>query len=350
MDGWLQTELTSRLKIRIPLIQAPMAGGITTPDLVSSVSETGALGSLGAAIMQPEDMRKAIRQIRDLTENPFNVNLFVLPHEQEKGHTDAFIKHVKSYEAEVGFELSTALPPPPSFEKQVAVILDEKVPVFSFTFGIPAPSIIREMQKHHIIVIGTATHLQEALALQEVGVDFIVCQGKEAGGHRGTFIGSYEDALIPTKELLLQVHGKVKIPIIAAGGIMNGKAISEMLKAGACGVQMGTAFIACPESGAPNAYKKALLEWKSRKTILTKAWSGKWARAIENRFLREMESYKQEIPPYPITQGLTAQMRKAAASHGNAEFLSLWAGENFKEARAMSVSATIRTLSSELHS
>ncbi len=340
---WPKTAFTQRGRVSLPLIQAPMAGGITTPELVAAVSKAGGVGSLGAALMQPEEIRKAIHRIRELTRRPFNVNLFSAPPLHEMANCDPFLHHLKKYEGELGFTVSTELLLLPPFEKQVEALLQEEIPIFSFTFGIPPIGIIREFQKRNTLVIGTATHVKEAFALQEAGVDFIVAQGKEAGGHRGTFL---EDALLPTLQLVQECKSQVKKPCIAAGGIMHGKEIAAALKAGAVAVQMGTAFLTCAESGAHPAYKKALLEWKKRKTILTRAFTGKWARAIENRFLREIGQV--EIPPYPIARSLMNPLQKAAAKGHNAEFMSLWAGEHFPFCEAGSAQEWIAKISLEL--
>ncbi|HSX25692.1 MAG TPA: nitronate monooxygenase [Chlamydiales bacterium] len=347
MDPWPQTLFTEKVRCALPLIQAPMAG-VTSPELVAAVSKTGAVGSLGAAMMEPEEIRKAIRQIRELTRRPFNVNLFFysLPHQVVP--FESFLKQLKHYEKEVGFSASMELKPPPSFDKQVAVLLEERVPIFSFTFGIPPVSVIRDFHRHQAIVIGTATHPKEALALQEMGVDFIVCQGKEAGGHRGTFLGSAMESLSPTFELLQETKESIKRPLIAAGGIMDGKSIRKAFEMGAEAVQMGTAFLTCHESGAHPVYKKALLEWKNRKTELTRAFTGRLARAIENRFMLDMAPLEKEIPPYPIAQSLTAPMRKAAAAIENGEFMALYAGEHFSSCQSLSAQELIARLTLEL--
>jgi nitronate monooxygenase len=318
------TEFTERAHVALPLIQAPMAGGITTPELVAAVSKAGAVGSLGAAMMQPDELRKAIHRIREMTRRPFNVNLFAIAPLHKPVSYEPFLEHLKKYEKELKFTASTELHQPPSFEAQVEVLLKEAVPIFSFTFGIAPLSVIRDFHRQGALVIGTATHLNEALALQEAGVDFIVVQGKEAGGHRGTFL---EDALLPTLDLVKQIHAQVKKPLIASGGIMHPNEVRLALKAGAAAVQAGTAFITCHESGASPAYKKALLEWKSRGTVLTSAFTGRRARAVQNRFIQELGDI--EVPAFPIAQSLTAPMRKAATAAGNAEFMSLWAGEHY---------------------
>lgn len=333
------TEFTKRARVDLPLIQAPMAGGITTPELVAAVSRAGGLGSLAGGLMQPDEIRNAIHRIRELTKRPFNVNLFILSPLHGVVSYLPFIHHLKKYEGELGFVAKDEIQLPPSFEKQVEVLLQEEVPIFSFTFGIPPLSVIRDFQKRNALVLGTATHVKEGLALQEAGVDFIIAQGKEAGGHRGSFL---EDARLPTLELIKELHAEVKKPLIAAGGIKHNKEFTVALNSGAAAVQIGTAFLTSTESGAHPAYKKALLEWKNRKTVITKAFTGRWARAVENRFIHEIGDV--EIPPYPIAQSLTNSMRKAAAHANNPEFLSLYAGERFALCEAITAQEVMARL------
>lgn len=344
---WPRTEFTEKARVALPLIQAPMAGS-TTPELVAAVSNAGGVGSLGAALMTPEEIRKAVRKVRELTRRPFNVNLFFYSMPHEVLPLEPYLKRLKSYEKEVGFSASLELSSPSTFEKQIEVLLEEEIPIFSFTFGIPPISIIREFKKRNALVIGTATHPREAKSLQEMGVDFIVCQGKEAGGHRGTFLGSVPESLIPTLELIQQAKEEVKKPLIASGGIMNGKQIREALEFGASAVQMGTIFLTSAESGAHPVYKRALLEWKDRKTELTRAFTGRYARAVENRFINEMAPYESDIPPYPIAQGLTKPMRKAAEETENPEFMSLWAGEGFPACETLTAQEILARLTLEL--
>lgn len=336
------------LGIKHPIIQAPMAG-VTTPELVAAASNAGGLGSLGAALMKPEEIRTAIKKIRNLTSKPFNINLFAPTPKPETASTDFFLKQLKSYQNEIGFHL----PDQPSlsaqpFEEQAAVLLEEKIPIFSFTFGIPAKKLIQEFKDKKITIIGTATHLTEAVELEKAGVDYIVCQGKEAGGHRGTFIGTFSDGLISAIELVRNLQGKISVPLIASGGIMTGMQIVEHLKAGASAVQLGTVFIVSHESMAPEAYKKALLEWKNHSTILTRAFSGRWARSVANRYCCDMAPFENEIPPFPIAQAFTMPMRQAAAKAMNPDFMSLWAGTEFKHCKSGSAGAIIHQLIAEM--
>ncbi len=345
--SWPKTEFASRLKVAIPLIQAPMAGGATTPELVAAVSNTGAVGSLAAGMMQPEELRKKIREIRRLTRRPFNVNLQIMETPRQT-ISIAFIEKLKEYERSVGFALSMELETLANLEKQASVLLEEEIPIVSFVFGLLPPSILKEFHKKQAVVLGTATHPKEALALQEAGVDYIVCQGREAGGHRGTFMGGVSEGVIPTLELINAVRGEVKKPLIASGGIMNGKQVRAALHAGAEAVQMGTAFLCCTESGLDPACKNALLQEKERKTVLSRAYSGKWARCVENQFTREMASIESDIPPYPLAQFLTKPLRKAAIASDNLDFIQLYAGEHFRECEPLAAQELIARLTLEI--
>lgn len=333
----------SRLGLRFPLIQAPMAGGYTTVELIAAVCNAKALGSLGAAFLKPDEIRQTVRKIKEKTERPFNVNLFAIKPLSETVDTGKFRHLLEKYQSEFPFEIGS-LSQLPSYELQIEALLREKIAVFSFTFGIPEEEMIREFQKQGTYVIGTATHCEEVQALEEMGVDVIVCQGKEAGGHRGTFIGDFKKALIPTFELLSNAKSKTKIPLIASGGIMEKSDVLKALHKGASGVQMGTAFLTCYESGGSQLSKQMILKWRERKAVLTRAFSGRWARGIENRYIQEMVSHEKEIPPYPIPHFMTQPMRKAAAFAEKPEFLSIWAGENFRLCKEQTAKELIESL------
>src|SRR5689334_14801852 len=234
---WTDTPLTRLLGLSLPIVQAPMAGGISTPHLAAAVSEAGGLGSLAGAMLPPEQLRAAIREMRSLTGKPFAVNVFA-PLPAPSG------ARVAEWAALTG---TTADPPPRpdwSVEDQLAVIAGEEVAAVSFTFGIPP------LDRFGGITIGTATTVAEAVALEEAGVDVVVAQGFEAGGHRGTFVWTPEHALVGTLALVPQVADAVRIPVVAAGGIMDGRGVAAALALGADGVQLGTAFIASDESAA----------------------------------------------------------------------------------------------------
>ncbi|KTD42132.1 NAD(P)H-dependent flavin oxidoreductase [Legionella parisiensis] len=341
-----QTRLTEKIGLKFPIIQAPMAGGPTTPELVAAVSNAGGLGSLGAGYMTPAEIRQALKMIRKLTDKPFAVNLFI---PEEHYATAAQIQHscadIKASCHELNIEIQpVAKPYAQSFEEQMKVILEEKIPVFSYAFGLLDSVGISELKKNHTILIGTATTLAEAHALEESGIDAIVAQGSEAGGHRGTFIGKAEDGLIGLFSLIPQFVDQIKIPIIAAGGIMDGRGIVAATVLGAAGIQMGTAFLSCFESGIPDAYKHALLTQQQDNTVLTRVFSGKLARGIRNQFIERMEARKVNVLDYPIQNALTSVMRKKAKEQSNIDFMSMWAGQSAQLCRNTSANELVRAL------
>ncbi|TCP58097.1 nitronate monooxygenase [Tumebacillus sp. BK434] len=332
---WTTTRVTEKLGIRVPILQAPMAGGATTPELMAAVSNAGGLGSLGAGYLSAAAMREAIRRIRELTDQPFAVNLFVPESPREDAVRSAAANGLmRPYRAELGLpeEPSVAAYAEP-FAEQIAVVLEERVPVFSFTFGIPSAEVLQQLREQGITTIGTATTVREAVLLEQSGIDLIHAQGGEAGGHRGTFLGRPEDALVGTMALVPQIVDGVTLPVIAAGGIMDGRGIAAALMLGAEAVQLGTAFLTTAECGIHPAYKAALLTSTEESTSLTKAFSGKPARGLQNRFLREMEPHQHALPDYPIQNALTRDIRQAAAKQNNPDFLSLWAGQGSRLTR-----------------
>ncbi len=332
-------------ELKYPIIQAPMAGKFAPVELVIAVSNAGALGSFGAAFTPPEELRKTIREIKAKTSAPFNINLFTSKPPGQPFNTKRFCDRLKPFQDEHPFEIGPINEAPYyHYEKQIEVMLEEKIPAFSFTLGLPDKHLILELQKQKTYVMGVATHLEEVDALVELGVDAVICQGKEAGGHRGTFIGDINKALIPTYEFVRRACKATKLPIIAAGGLMTKEDVRRALKEGAAAVQMGTAFLTCNEAGTPPLHKKALLELHDRKTVLTAAFSGKQARGIENRFIREMAPFEKDFPPFPTPIFLLAPMRKAAIEREDIEFLPLWAGERFALCKTLPAKELIESL------
>jgi nitronate monooxygenase len=327
---WPVTKITQLLQISLPIIQAPMAGGVTTPTLVSAVGNAGGLGSLALGYTTPDDMRKLISETKALTDKPFAVNLFI---PEEHPVTAEHLERARKAVAECCQELNFKISPPhapyaPAFDEQMQVILDEKIPVLSFTFGMLPDKWLQACKANNIILIGTATNLAEARQLEEKGIDIIVAQGTEAGGHRGTFIGKAKDSLFDINSLTKTIIYNVKTPIVAAGGIMNVEGVIGALAAGAVGVQMGTAFLASPESGANAAFKQLLIQTEFDDTTLTAAFSGKLARGIKNKFITRMQKFDHEVLSYPIQNALTSPMRKASATQNNTDFMSMWAGQH----------------------
>lgn len=326
----MQASLTTRLGIDQPIILAPLAGGPSTPALAAAVTQAGGLGMLGAAYLSPTAIRAELAEMQRLTDRPWGVNLFVpaTPVVDQAIVTQTQVL-LDTYRAELGIPLSPPLPAlAESFAAQLAVVLAARVPVFSFTFGIMAPEVIAALHAQGTFVIGTATTVAEGMALAAAGVDAVVGQGSEAGGHRGVFdSGQDEGAQIGTLALIPQLVDALPIPVIASGGIMDGRGVVAALALGASAVQMGTAFLVSPESGANPAYKAAVLASKDAQTVITRVFSGRPARGLANRFAREMADLANELPPFPVLNAMTRDIRQAAAKQGRAEYLSLWAGQ-----------------------
>lgn len=344
---WTDSRLCQGLSVQHPLFLGPMAGGPSTPALVAAVSEAGGLGTLGAAYLTPEALREALRDVRARTSRPFGVNLFaplpVPPLEPARlAAADALLA---PYRAELGLGPRTAAPSPgPSLEAQLQVVLEEKPALFSFTFGRMPEEALRALKAAGIRTAGTATTVAEARQLEADGVDFIVAQGAEAGGHRGTFLARFEDAMVGTLVLVPQVCDAVRVPVVAAGGIMDGRGIVACLALGAAGVQLGTAFLACAESGAPEVHQRLLPQTPAEATGLIRTYSGRPARGIRNRMAEELAPHAEELPGYPWLNALTRDIRSAGAKAGRAEFLSLWAGQGASLARRMPAAELVREL------
>jgi nitronate monooxygenase len=316
--------------IEHPILQAPMAGA-STPALVAAVSNGGGLGSLGAAMMTPDDIRAAIREVRRLTDRPFNINLFAYtPADLDPVRVAKMRERLAPYYAAAGAEVPDVPVPKSNFDAQFAVVLDERVPVFSFTFGMPPSQLIAAAQQNGTTVVGTATTVAEAQALQAAGVDAVVAQGAEAGGHRGTFMGSFEDAMVGTMALVPQMVSAVSLPVIAAGGIMDGRGIVAALALGAAGAALGSAFLACPESGIHPAHRAALLKADETMTTVTRTLTGRPVRSLRNRLTAELTPHLDEIPPYPQQIPLARTLAAAAAKAGNYEFLPMLTGQGLR--------------------
>lgn len=328
---WLANELTAMLGIRYPLIQAPMAG-ISTPAMAAAVGEQGALGSIGGGMLSPDRLQEQIRTARGLSGEPLNVNLFAPQEPVDPGDSiERMQDALAPWRERLGLgEPSPPRPPHFGFDEQLAVVLEELPEVFSFTFGIPPLAALRAAG---ITVLGTATTAREAELLESAGCDAVVAQGSEAGGHRGTFAGPFEEALVPTLDLVAEIAERVEVPVIAAGGIMDGAGIAAALRAGASAAQLGTAFMACGESAAPPAYRQSLLEASGEETTITRAFTGRPLRALRTAFVDEVETSGTEIPPYPLQAVLLAELREAGLEQGQLEVVGRLTGEGVGELR-----------------
>ncbi|WP_371879498.1 NAD(P)H-dependent flavin oxidoreductase [Nannocystis punicea] len=319
-----------------------MAGGPDTPELAAAVSNAGGLGSLGCAYMTEAQIEAAAVKLRTLTSQPFALNLFVRADAPSDPSAAARVSPILGeFRRELGLPAEPPPgPPTPQFEDQLEAVLRARPAVFSFTFGAPTREQIKALHARSIAVIGTATTVEEAVVLASLDVDAVCAQGSEAGGHRGTFLGSFEEALIGTITLVPQIAARVKVPVIAAGGIMDGRAIRAMLGLGASAVQLGTAFMTCPEAGTSEAHRAALATaWR---TVVTRAFSGRPARGVRNRFCEAFAAV--EAAPFPQQQRLTRDIRAAAAAQGRADIMQLWAGQGAPLGRAMPAATLVELL------
>ncbi|WP_041468379.1 nitronate monooxygenase family protein [Geobacillus sp. C56-T3] len=332
----------------IPIIQAPMAGGVSTPELAAAVSNAGGLGFLAGGYKTAEAMRKEIHKLRTLTDRPFGVNVFV------PGDKTVDEKALERYRAVLEAEaerLGASVGEPKwdddDWEAKLDVLLEERVPVVSFTFGCPDKEVIAALQKAGSFVMVTVTSREEACMAAEAGANALCVQGEEAGGHRASFGNDpKKDGALELFPLLAQVRTAVRIPLVAAGGIMDGRGIAAALKAGASVVQLGTAFLRCPESGAHPLHKQALADPRFAKTAVTRAFTGRPARGLVNRFMAE---YRAMAPAaYPHVHHMTKPLRAAAAKAGDPEGMSLWAGTGYRLARELPAAELVEELKREL--
>jgi nitronate monooxygenase len=338
------------LGIEHPIVQGPMSGGATTPELVAAVCNAGGLGSLGASYLTPDQIASDIKAIRALTDKPFNVNLFAGGYTAESRVDPAPMIAIL---AEIHATLRLPAPvlpawPPNSFDDQLEVVLEARPAVFSFTFGIPDPDALARIRKRGIALVGTATTAKEGRRLDESGVTAIVAQGAEAGGHRGTFAGSFETSMVPTFTLVESLRNEVSVPVIASGGLMDGRDIARSLAHGAVAAQLGTAFLTSTESGISESYKSALLDSRKDSTVITRAFSGRPARALTNTFVARCTGKEEIILPFPLQNALTRPMRNAAAKLGDREFQSLFAGQGVARVRSLPAAELIRQLLFEM--
>lgn len=322
-----------RLGIRYPLVQGPFGGGLSTARLTAVVSNSGGLGSFGVHHLAPEAIAGVAGQIRALTDQPFALNLWVSDHDAgglELSQSE-FERHAQVF-APYFSELGLEAPGMPvswthRFEHQMEALLEARPPAFSFVFGIPSATILAACRDRQIVTIGAATTLHEALALEAAGVDMIVATGMEAGGHRPSFLDSAERSLTGTFALVQLVSQRVRIPVIAAGGIADTRGLRAARALGADAVQIGTAFLACEESGATIEHRAALFSDRAEDTALTRAFSGRLARGIRNRWVEEMGERTRDLAPFPIQSWFVSRMRAAVIEARRTDLVSLWSGQ-----------------------
>lgn len=345
---WPRTKLTSLLGIRHPILQAPMAGAASA-ELAAAVSAAGGLGGFGAAGTDLDQLRLVIRSIRDRAGAPFNINLFTpvggRPEPNEGGEAE-----IKRALEPLHRELQAGSVPGPAklfggFDEKLSLILDEGVPIVSLHFGAAGRRHLKALKKAGIVVISTATSVEEAEYLEIAGVDAIIAQGFEAGGHQGTFLDEPQTRM-STLTLVPAVVDAVGVPVIAAGGIVDGRSIAAAFSLGASGVQLGTAFLACKENDIPAAYRRAVLASTGAETRMTSAISGRPARALHNRLVEVMEPLDRLR--YPEHYSMTRRLRAAASGQGNDQLLAMWAGMGVgKVDRELPAAAVVESLAAD---
>lgn len=332
-----------------PIVLAPL-GGPGTAELTAAVCNAGAFGFLPCAYFDPERITSEIARVRALTNRPFGVNLFIeppLPPIDEAVLQSAH-ERLRRYRDELGIEHSVkATRPPEYYEAQIEAVLRARPAAFSFVFGIPEQRIIEAFGDAGVYTIGTATSVREAKIIQDAGIDAVIAQGAEAGGHRGTFAHDVATGLTGTFELVKQVADAVSIPVVATGGIMTGGGVAAAIALGASAAQLGTAFLLADEAGTVPAYRAAL-QRQSGEPVLTSVFSGRTARGLRNRFIEEL-SGDNAVAPYPYQNTLTRDIRNAAGRAGRAEYLSMWAGEGYRMARTGPAAAIVAALINEMH-
>ena len=347
------TALLERIGLEWPIFQAPMAG-TSTPAMVAAVSNAGGLGGIGLAAEMVEGAGKMIRATQALTNRPFNVNVFCHRPAIANPQVEArWIARLKPEFAALGAE-------PPSALREIyqtfrgnaamtALLLETRPAIVSFHFGLPNEDQIRALKQAGILLFGTATDLVEAQKLADGGIDAIVAQGYEAGGHRGLFDYAAPDDRLGTFALTRLLVRNLNLPVIAAGGIMDGAGIAAALRLGAVAAQMGTAFVGCPESSADQGYRAALASDAANHTTMVRAISGRPARCLANRFTKFAESVPDaEIPDYPIAYDLGKALHAAGKAKGEYGFGAQWAGQGAPLSRPMPAAELVRTLVAEL--
>lgn len=335
--------------LRLPIIQAPMAGGINTPHLVAAVANAGGVGSFGFAYSSPQKISDDLAATRALANGALNANFFIFQPVDLPG-TEVQEECLQALrDLPINGEYVLTIPKAP-FYPVLADLLEpvwqHRPEILSFHFGIPPASVIEKAHALGIAVCATATSVEEAMLIDKAGIDFIVAQGIEAGGHRGIFDLEKEDLKLPIDDLLQSLVKRVSVPVVAAGGLMNGTDIRRVMKLGAVAAQMGTAFLCCDESGASLAHKQYLLNEKSRGTSFTRSFSGRPAQGITNKFMTLMKD-KPHLP-FPIQNTLTGPLRQLAVKLNDGEFQSLWAGSAYDKVRQMTTSELMEVLQNEL--
>ncbi|HEY6527091.1 MAG TPA: nitronate monooxygenase [Cellvibrionaceae bacterium] len=329
--NWRNSRVSQLLGVQVPIIQGPFGGGLSSVALTAAVSQAGGLGSFGVHHLTAEQITQIAAAIREQTKKPFALNLWLPFDSSDYQPTEIefqkYLEPLKPYYIELG--LNVPVQPQayaPAFDEQMQALLEARPAVFSFVYGVPPSWVIEQCKSRGIITLGAATTADEAVVLEKAGVDMVVASGFEAGGHRVSFLRAPEESLTGTFSLIPQVADAITIPVVAAGGIADGRGIAAALTLGAAAVQIGTAFLACSESGASQSHRDKIFSSEARYTGLTRVFSGRLARGIRNRFMHELSD--STPAPYPIQNWLTGKLKQAANEQNRPELMSLWCGQS----------------------
>lgn len=353
MSTHYSSPLLDLLRIRLPIVQAPMAG-TSSPAMAAAVSNSGGLGSLGVGAMNAAQAREAIRQFRALSDGPLNINVFThRPAQADAQKEAAWLQRLSPEFARVGAtppaalrEIYTSFIADPDM---LAMLVEEKPHVVSFHFGLPLPEQVAALRKAGIVLLASATTPQEAQAIEAAGIDAVVAQGYEAGGHRGMFDPDAEDSRLGTLALTRVLAQTVQLPVIAAGGIMDGAGIAAVLALGASAAQLGTAFVATDESLADAGYRQLLFSDAAHHTMMTRVISGRPARSLANAFTHWGANVPDAaVPDYPITYDAGKSLNAAGKAAAQTGYGAQWAGQGAPLARALPTQALMQALQNEL--
>ncbi len=350
METWPDRRLLDLLKLDIPIIQAPMAGSDSV-SLAQSVSASGALGSLACALLSAEEIREAVRTIRGATARPFNLNFFCHtmepPSLAAEDRWKSFLRsHYERLEIDVEAVSESRLRLP--FNEETCEVVEEILPeVVSFHFGLPSPNLVRRLKGRGIKVLASATSVKEAQWLEQHGCDAVVAQGLEAGGHRAMFLETNIATQVGLFALLPQIVDAVAVPVIAAGGISDARGIVAALALGAAGVQIGTAYLFCPEARVSALYRRALEQVSDTGTAITNLFSGRPARGLLNHYLVEAGPLSEAALAFPYAATLIAPLRAASEKSGLLDYMQIWAGQGAPIVTAMPAEELTRKLAAE---
>jgi nitronate monooxygenase len=350
MDAWPDSRVRNLLGIELPIIQAPMAGPVQS-DMVIAVSEAGGLGSLPCATLTHDQVRSELETIRRRTSHPINLNFFCHAVPQSDPEIErAWKSRLAGYYLELGLNPEAPLPGSSRmpFDSAMCDLIAQFAPeVVSFHFGLPEPALLQRVKETGARILSSATTVDEARWLESVGCDAIIAQGYEAGGHRGMFLTRDISAQVGTFALVPQVVDAVKVPVIAAGGIADARGIVAALALGAAAVQIGTAYLLCPEAKMPSVYRQALRRAKDDQTVLTNVFSGRPARALVNRIVREVGPMSELAPPFPLAAGAIAPLRAKSEAAGSEDFAQMWSGQAARLCRELPAGELTRRLAEE---